>query len=217
MTRVASSPQCDVLSPRRVSAVPAEALFSSIRGFDAVLGQSGNTRWVCETHNDPRYWGERTCDCGAGGAPCPVSIRSFPKNAAEVPPMPEHRIIGPRRKADAPGKMARGAPRRHLRDEVGALQSCKNVFRGAEEYRRRIAHTSHRHDTDDVSDAGQRYDGLGDAGRQVDEVASLCTAEGSVVLTSPPLQVGPSRGFGVELGDQLLHLADLRELAHSDP
>jgi hypothetical protein len=48
-----------------------------------------NCRWVCENHPDRPWLGDRACDCGGAGAPCPVCNRTDPENLDDVPEMPE--------------------------------------------------------------------------------------------------------------------------------
>ncbi len=45
-----------------------------------------NTRWVCEGHTGRPWLGERACDCGAPGNPCPICNHC---DEDDVPAMPD--------------------------------------------------------------------------------------------------------------------------------
>jgi hypothetical protein len=45
----------------------------------------GGCRWVCENHPDRPWEGERACDCGGAGMPCPACNSS----EVTVPEMPD--------------------------------------------------------------------------------------------------------------------------------
>src|SRR6476646_4669431 len=42
-------------------------------------------RWVCEAHPDRPWLGDRACDCGASGCPCPICNHSDIDNPAAMP------------------------------------------------------------------------------------------------------------------------------------
>ena len=54
-----------------------------------------NTRLVCENHRGRPWLGDRACDCGGGGEPCPICDRTDPDR---VPEVPERFFTGVKRK-----------------------------------------------------------------------------------------------------------------------
>ncbi len=44
-----------------------------------------NCRWVCENHPDRPFFGERACDCGGAGDPCPICNRVDSDTMPEMP------------------------------------------------------------------------------------------------------------------------------------
>jgi hypothetical protein len=44
-----------------------------------------DTYWVCETHDDHPWSGEKACGCGGAGMPCPSCNVSNPDNPPRLP------------------------------------------------------------------------------------------------------------------------------------
>jgi hypothetical protein len=44
-----------------------------------------NCGWVCENHPDKPWLGDRACDCGGAGAPCPICNATDELTAPEMP------------------------------------------------------------------------------------------------------------------------------------
>ncbi|MBR0855685.1 hypothetical protein [Bradyrhizobium liaoningense] len=48
-----------------------------------------NARWICENHPERPWLGERACDCGGAGVPCPICNRTDVEDPDDIPEMPE--------------------------------------------------------------------------------------------------------------------------------
>jgi hypothetical protein len=44
-----------------------------------------DTYWVCETHDDRPWSGDKACGCGGAGMPCPSCNVSNPDNPPRLP------------------------------------------------------------------------------------------------------------------------------------
>jgi len=44
-----------------------------------------DTYWVCETHDDRPWSGDKACGCGGAGMPCPSCNVSNPDNLPRLP------------------------------------------------------------------------------------------------------------------------------------
>jgi hypothetical protein len=67
------------------NAKTAPTLVSFVRGRTLMLPPVRQYSLVCENHLDRPFLGDRGCDCGGAGAPCPNCNKTNPADPDEVP------------------------------------------------------------------------------------------------------------------------------------